>query len=81
MGGVLPGYRGMGIATELARRQLRTVAGMGYTTVGYYTKHDNVPMLRMALGLGFDIVGLQFKPREKIALVILEREIGAPERF
>jgi GNAT superfamily N-acetyltransferase len=81
MGGVLPDYRGMGVATALARHQLRTVAGMGYTTVGYYTKHDNVPMLRMALGLGFDIVGLQFKPREKFALVILEREIGAAERF
>jgi GNAT superfamily N-acetyltransferase len=81
MGGVLPDYRGMGIATALARHQLQTVAGMGYTTVGYYTKHDNIPMLRMALGLGFDIVGMQFKPREKIALVVLERQIGAAERF
>jgi GNAT superfamily N-acetyltransferase len=81
MGGVLPDYRGMGIATALARHQLRAVAGMGYTTVGYFTGHDNVPMLRMAFGLGFDVVGMQFKPREKIALVILERQIGAAERF
>ena len=49
--------------------------------VGYFTKHDNVPMLRMAIGLGFEIVGMQFKTRERFAQVILEREIGADERF
>lgn len=81
MGGVLPEFRGRGVATALARHQLGAIARLGYRRVRYFTKHDNVPMLRMAIGLGFEIVGMQFKTRERFAQVILEREIGADERF
>lgn len=81
MGGVLPEFRGRGVATALARHQLGAIARMGYRRVGYFTKHDNVPMLRMAIGLGFEIVGIQFQTRQRLAQVILEREIGADERF
>jgi len=81
MGGVLTEIRGKGVATALARHQLGAIARLGYRRVGYFTKHDNVPMLRMAIGLGFEIVGMQFKTRERFAQVILEREIGADERF
>jgi ribosomal protein S18 acetylase RimI-like enzyme len=81
MGGVLGEFRGMGVATALARHQLGGIARMGYRRVRYFTKHDNVAMLRMAIGLGFEIVGMQFKTRERFAQVILEREIGADERF
>jgi ribosomal protein S18 acetylase RimI-like enzyme len=80
MGGVLPEYRGMGVATALARHQLRTIAGMGYRKVGYFTKHDNVPMIRMALGLGFGFIGMQFKTQERFAQVMLERDITPADR-
>jgi ribosomal protein S18 acetylase RimI-like enzyme len=80
MGGVLPEYRGMGVATALARHQLRTIAGMGYRKVGYFTKHDNIPMIRMALGLGFGFIGMQFKTQERFAQVMLERDITPADR-
>jgi ribosomal protein S18 acetylase RimI-like enzyme len=80
MGGVLPEFRGMGVATALARHQIRAIAGMGYRKVGYFTKHDNVAMLRMALGLGFEIVGLQFRTQEQFAQVMLERDVTPADR-
>ena len=46
----------------------------------YFTKHDNVAMLRMALGLGFDIIGMQYKTQERFAQVILERDITPSDR-
>jgi ribosomal protein S18 acetylase RimI-like enzyme len=81
LGGVLAEYRGRGIAGALARHQLRAAAGMGYPAVRCHTKHDNVPMIRLGLRMGFTINGMLFHEQRKLALVVLERQIGADERF
>ena len=48
--------------------------------MGYFTKHDNIPMIRMALGLGFGFIGMQFKTQERFAQVMLERDITPADR-
>jgi ribosomal protein S18 acetylase RimI-like enzyme len=77
IGGVLPEYRNRGVATALARHQLDAVAELGYRAVRVHAPHDNSPVIGLALGLGFDIVGMTFDSRRKCALVILERQLTA----
>ncbi|HEY7119645.1 MAG TPA: GNAT family N-acetyltransferase [Tepidisphaeraceae bacterium] len=79
LGGVMNEYRGRGVASALARHQIRAVAGMGYPAIRCHVKNDNVPMLRMALHEGFGIIGMIFHEGRKMALVGLERPID-PER-
>jgi GNAT superfamily N-acetyltransferase len=81
LGGVLEEYRGRGVAGAVARHQLRAAAGMGYPAVRCHTKHDNVPMIRLCLRMGYAINGMLFHEQRKLALVVLERQIGADERF
>ncbi len=81
LGGVIEAFRGRGVAGALARYQLRAAAGTGYSAVRCHTKHDNVPMIRLCLGIGFAINGMLFHEQRKLALVVLERGIGADERF
>jgi ribosomal protein S18 acetylase RimI-like enzyme len=81
LGGVLPQYRGRGIGAALARHQLHAAAGMQYPAVRCHTKHDNVPMIRLALGLEFGITGMLFHERRKLALLVLERQVQPGEQL
>ena len=77
LGGVLPDYRGLGVAAALARRQIDAVGAMGYRVLQMMTRHDNVPMLRLAVSLGFNLNGICFHDRRKIALVILQLPLNS----
>jgi ribosomal protein S18 acetylase RimI-like enzyme len=72
VGGVLPAYRGRGVATALARHQLGSVAAMGCRVLHVHTRHDNVAMLRTCIRLGFNIVGMLHHERRGMNLVVLE---------
>jgi GNAT superfamily N-acetyltransferase len=77
LGGVLAEYRGRGVAAALARRQIDVVAALGYHVLQVMTRHDNVPMIRLALSQGFHLNGMCFHDRRKMALVILQRPLDA----
>ena len=64
MGGVLPRFRKMGIAQQLADFQENWVKKQGYTTITFKTRNHHKGMLIFAIKNGFQIVG--FKEKEKV---------------
>ncbi len=64
MGGVLPGYRRLGIAQKLAKNQENWAKSQGYTTILFKTRNHHKGMLIFGLQNGFNIVG--FKERESV---------------
>jgi GNAT superfamily N-acetyltransferase len=64
LGGVLPAYRQMGIATALANRQEEWAKTQGYTSIWMKTRNRFPEMLLMAVRRGFRITAVV--PREKI---------------
>jgi GNAT superfamily N-acetyltransferase len=75
LGGVLPEARGRGVALALLKHQLQFAASNGYAAARWHIRHDNAPLISMALKIGFDVNGMTFHARRKIALVVLERAI------
>jgi GNAT superfamily N-acetyltransferase len=75
LGGVLPEYRGRGIATALAKHQIQAVTGMGYRALRVHTKHDNGPMVRLCLREGFDLNGMIYHERRRMVIVVLDRQL------
>jgi GNAT superfamily N-acetyltransferase len=78
LSGVLPDHRGRGVATALAQHQLQAVEALGYEAVRSYTRHDNVPQIRALFNLGFDVAGLNFHARRKLAVIVLQRTLRPP---
>lgn len=65
MGGVLPMYRRLGIAKQLADAQEDWARLRGYSSITFKTRNQHKNMLIFALKSGFDIIG--FKEKESIA--------------
>lgn len=65
MGGVLPEYRKMGVAQELADVQENWARKNGFKTIVFKTRNQHKGMLVFALKNGFDIIG--FTEKENIA--------------
>lgn len=65
MGGVLPEYRQLGLAQELARRQEAWAKAAGYDSITFKTRNQHKAMLIFALKNGFNIIG--FREKESIA--------------
>ena len=64
MGGVLPRFRKMGIAQQLADFQENWAKREAYTTITFKTRNHHKGMLIFAIKNGFQIVG--FKEKEKV---------------
>lgn len=79
LGGVLPEYRGRGVATALAEHQINAVSAMGYRALRVHTKHDNTPMIRLCLHQGFNLNGMIYHDRRHLALVVLDRQLNLPK--
>jgi len=65
MGAILPPYRRLGLARQLAEQQEAWVKSKGYPHVTFKTRNRLKPMLMFALSRGFDIIEIQ--PKETIA--------------
>ncbi|GJM31572.1 MAG: N-acetyltransferase [Saprospiraceae bacterium] len=65
MGGVLPGFRRMGIAQALADHQEAWARQHFYSSITFKTRNQHKNMLTFALRNGFDIIG--FKEKETVA--------------
>ncbi|MEM1122037.1 MAG: GNAT family N-acetyltransferase [Bacteroidota bacterium] len=59
MGAILPPYRRLGLARQLAEKQEAWAKGHGYPHVTFKTRNRLKPMLIFALSRGFDIIEIQ----------------------
>ena len=59
MGGVLPAYRQLGIAKQLADYQERWAKGQGYDSITFKTRNVHKGMLIFALKNGFNIIDVE----------------------
>jgi GNAT superfamily N-acetyltransferase len=75
LGGVLPEYRGRGVAAELLRQQHAWCREQGYRRIRTHTYNRWRAMLLLNLRHGFDIIGTMQGPRG--LTIVLEKEIAA----
>lgn len=73
LGGVLPEYRGRGIASALMQRQHTRIAEMGYPKVETRTRNRYKSMLILNIKHGFNIIGTQFSKND--VKIILQKTI------
>lgn len=64
MGAILPAYRRLGLAKQLAEKQEAWAKVNGYPHVTFKTRNRLKPMLLFAISRGFDIIEIQ--PKETI---------------
>ncbi len=77
MGGVIPAYRGQGIAQHLADAQVAWVRKHGYQSIQLKTRNRFKGMLHFALSDGFDLIGLSKEKAESVAdyRILLEKKL------
>ena len=75
MGGVVPGYRNTGLATQLAKEQERWAKAQGFKTVWFKTRNQNRAMLHFAIKRGFYITEVQAKSDIRYHRIILEKTL------
>ena len=75
MGAILPDFRRLGVARQLAEKQEAWAKEKGYPHVTFKTRNGLKPMLIFALSRGFDIIEIQ--PRATIAeyRIILRKKL------
>lgn len=73
LGGVLPEYRGHGIASALMQRQHARIAEMGYHKVETRTRNRYKSMLILNIKHGFNIIGTQFSKND--VKIVLQKTI------
>lgn len=73
LGGVLPSYRGNGIASALMKRQHEWAAQRGYGLVETRTRNRYKPMLILNLKHGFSIVGTLIESKD--VKIILRKKL------
>ena len=77
LGGVLPGARRRGIASELARRQEMWCRAQSFQFIMTETSYDNQGMLILNLKRGFHISG-SYLCRQKHLKIRLEKALAGP---
>ena len=75
LGGVGSGFRGQGIAKELARRQLDWCRRVGFKKISTKSMNQFRPMIVLNLKNGFDIIGTEVTEDSKIK-IIFEKNIS-----
>lgn len=74
MGGVLPEFRGLGIASDMMEKQQAWCRAKGYTKVRTKTRNRFREMLMLNLKQGFEIIGTQSSSRGGL-LILLEKNL------
>ncbi len=75
MGGVLPGFRRMGIAAALADAQESWAVQNGYAVVELKTRNNYKAMLCFALSRGFNITGVETKENLSQSRIFLRKKL------
>ncbi|MEO1451913.1 MAG: GNAT family N-acetyltransferase [Bacteroidota bacterium] len=75
LGGVLPPYRRMGVAQQLAEGMETWAKAQGYTQLRFKTRNRHRKMLQFALKQGFDIVGVDPYPDRAEHRIWLEKDL------
>ena len=75
MGAILPAYRRLGIARQLAEQQEAWAKEKGYPHVTFKTRNRLKPMLLFALSRGFDIIEIQPKATIAEYRIILRKKL------
>ncbi len=75
MGAILPEFRRLGIARQLAERQEAWAKEKGYPHVTFKTRNRLKPMLIFALSRGFDIIDIQPKETIEEYRIILRKRL------
>ncbi len=75
MGAILPKYRRLGLARQLAERQEIWAKEKGYPHVTFKTRNRLKPMLIFALNRGFDIIEIQPKDSIEEHRIILRKKL------
>jgi GNAT superfamily N-acetyltransferase len=74
--GVIPEFREVGVARQLADAVHAWAAEHGYSIVRFECQNQHRPMLQLAITLGYDIVGLRWDSDRNANLVIFEKTIA-----
>lgn len=74
LGGVLPEYRKLGLASVLMKQQHEWCSKNGFRKVFTRTRNDYVAMLRLNFSFGFKIIGIQKNGTDEIK-IILEKNL------
>lgn len=73
MGGVIPAYRGCGVAKLLAKHQEDWARAMGYKSLVFKTRNQHKAMLIFALKNGFNIIGFTQKEEVLTNRILLKK--------
>lgn len=74
LGGVLPDFRGVGIAKDLMERQHQICKDLGYKTISMKTTNDHRAMLLLSIRSGFRVMGIEKNPGSTDK-IILEKQL------
>jgi len=75
MGAILPDYRRLGVARQLAEKQEAWARDKGYPHVTFKTRNSLKPMLIFALSRGFDIIEVQLRATIDEHRIILRKKL------
>jgi GNAT superfamily N-acetyltransferase len=75
MGGVIPEFRGKGIATALAEEQERWAKARGFTSVFFKTRNHFPSMIQFGIKRGFKIVDFQPKGVVEDYRIVLHKNL------
>ncbi|HEX4923335.1 MAG TPA: GNAT family N-acetyltransferase, partial [Bdellovibrionales bacterium] len=75
LGGVLPEYRGLGVASALMRAQHEWCAQNGYARILTKTQNRWREMLLLNIRHGFDVIGTYQSSRHGLK-ILLEKKLG-----
>ena len=73
--GVLPDYRRSGIATQLIRAQHAWARDQDYEILRFECQNQHRPMLHVAIGEGYDLVGIRWDTASGNNVVIFEKDL------
>lgn len=73
LGGVLPEYRGQGLAKALMKAQHDWLKEQGYKTVRTYTENKYRSMLILNIKQGFDVIGVYKSDHDEKQTIMLEK--------
>lgn len=75
LGGTLPEFRGVGLATELQRAQEAWCRERGYSRLRTKSRNEFRDMIRLNLQNGFEIVGVEARPAPGGIKILMEKAL------
>uniref|UniRef100_UPI0040476165 GNAT family N-acetyltransferase n=1 Tax=Algoriphagus sp. TaxID=1872435 RepID=UPI0040476165 len=75
MGGVIPEFRGKGIATALAEEQERWAKAQGFTAIFFKTRNRFPAMIQFGIKRGFKVVDLLPKGGVEDYRIVMRKEL------